>query len=118
MFSILADALAKQVDAKAGAFMRAVFSLHDAGEIEDLMNRSGFSEPVVDAATRTLRFPEPRQFLWQYVYSTPLAEQLASVDETCRAAIEEEVCGPWREFVAEGSMSLELGMTTVRARRQ
>jgi ubiquinone/menaquinone biosynthesis C-methylase UbiE len=118
MFSILADALAKHVDAKAGAFVRAVFSLHDEGKLEALMNGSGLREPVADAATRTLRLPEPKQFLWQYIYSTPLAERLASVDDKCRAAVEEQVCGQWRAFVADGAMTLELGVTTVRATRQ
>jgi ubiquinone/menaquinone biosynthesis C-methylase UbiE len=117
MFSILADALARHVDPQTGSFMHAVFSLHDAGELRDLMERAGFRDTAVDAETKTLQFPPPEQFLWQYVLSTPLAERLAPLDEERRAALETDVRREWQPFVSDGGMTLELRMTTVSATR-
>jgi hypothetical protein len=35
--------------------------------------------------------PGPRDFLWQYVYSTPLAGALQQIDDERRAALERDV---------------------------
>jgi SAM-dependent methyltransferase len=116
MFSILADALARHVGEESASFMRVVFSLNDADELEDLVNRADFGKTAVEAETRTLKFPAPEQFLWQYVHSTPLAGTLADLSDEARGALARDVCTEWQAFTADdGTMTLPLRVTTVSA---
>lgn len=112
IFAIMADALARHAGPDAAAFVARVFSLHDAEEIAGLMRRAGFREVDVRKRLVALRLPAPADFLWQYVHSTPLADAAARMGESGRDAFEQEVCAQWQSFVADGSLSLEVGMTT------
>ena len=96
--------------------MRAVFSLHDAGEIHDLMSDAGFADIEARSDTKTLRLPPPEQFLWQNVHSTPLAAAAAELDERGGAELERDVAAQWQPFV-DGGLVLELGVTVAQARR-
>lgn len=115
LFAIMADALARHLCTKAASFCDLVFSLHDADELTELMRSAGFREVDVRAKPKTLRLPAPADFLWQYIYSTPLAEAAAQAGEAKRNALERDVCAQWQDFVVNGSMSLQVGMTTVTA---
>lgn len=115
MFSILADALARHVDRTTASFLQVVFSLHDARELTELMNAAGFHDAAAVAATKTLRFPPPEKFLWQYLCSTPLMERLAGMDDARRAAFQADVRREWQPFVDDGLLTLPLDLTTVSA---
>jgi len=115
LFAIMTDALGRHLSPKAASFCELVFSLHDADELTELMRSAGFREVDVRAKPKTLRLPAPADFLWQYIYSTPLAEAAAQAGESKRDALERDVCAQWQEFVVNGSMSLQVGMTTVTA---
>lgn len=117
MFATLTDALARHLGPKAAAFADVVFSLHDAGTLTELMRGAGFREIDVKAKPMTLRLPPPADFLWQYILSTPLAEAAAQADQAKRDALEQDVRARWQEFVTDGSMSLQVGMTTATARK-
>lgn len=117
LFGIMADALARHVCPKAASFCELVFSLHDADELTELLRSAGFRDIDVQAKPKTLRVPAPADFLWQYIYSTPLAEALAQAAEAKRDAVERDVCARWQEYVVNGSMSFQVGMTTVTARK-
>lgn len=115
MFAIMADALARHLSPQAASFVDLVFSLHDADELKELMRGAGFRDVGVEARPKTLRLPAPADFLWQYLHSTPLAEAAAQAGEAKRDALEREVCAQWQEFVVDGLLSLQVGMTTVTA---
>jgi ubiquinone/menaquinone biosynthesis C-methylase UbiE len=117
MFAILADALARHLGPKAAAFADVVFSLHDAAALTELMRSAGLREIDVKAKPMTLRLPPPADFLWQYILSTPLAEAAAQAGQPKRDALEQDVCAQWQDFVTDGSMSLQVGMTTAGARK-
>jgi ubiquinone/menaquinone biosynthesis C-methylase UbiE len=117
MFAIMSDALARHLNPKAASFVDLVFSLHDADELTELMRSAGFREIDVESKPKTLRLPAPADFLWQYIHSTPLAEAVAQAGQVKRDALERDVCTQWQEFVANGSMSLQVGMTTATARK-
>ncbi|WP_159589728.1 class I SAM-dependent methyltransferase [Chelativorans xinjiangense] len=117
MFVIMTDALARHLSPKAASFVDLVFSLHDVDELTELMRSASFREVDVQAKSRTLRLPAPADFLWQYIHSTPLAEAVAQAGQTKRDALERDVCAQWQEFMADGSMSLQVGMTTATARK-
>lgn len=117
MFGIMADGLSRHLDAKAASFVDLVFSMHDADELRDLMRSADFREVDVQTKPKELRLPAPRDFLWQYVHSTPMAQMAAQADRARLDALEHEVCSQWQDFVADGSLSGKVGMTTGSAVR-
>lgn len=117
LFAVLEHALASHLGPEAAGFVRAVFSLHDAVEIHDLLSDAGLADIEARSDTKTLRLPPPEQFLWQYVHSTPLAAGAAELDEAGRAELERDVVAQWQQFVEDGGLVLELSVTVVQARR-
>jgi ubiquinone/menaquinone biosynthesis C-methylase UbiE len=117
IFAIMADALARHLSPDAASFADLVFSMHDADELTELMRSAGFRDVDVQAKPKSLRVPAPAEFLWQYIYSTPVAEAAIQVGEARRVALEREVCEQWQAFVADGGMAFEVGMTTATARK-
>jgi ubiquinone/menaquinone biosynthesis C-methylase UbiE len=117
LFAVLEHAIASHLGPEAAGFVRAVFSLHDAGDIHDLVSEAGFTDIEARSDTKTLRLPPPEQFLWQYVHSTPLAAGAAELDERGRAELERDVVAQWQPFVDDGGLVLELGVTVAQARR-
>jgi ubiquinone/menaquinone biosynthesis C-methylase UbiE len=115
LFAIMTDALARHIGPEAASFGDLVFSMHDVDEIKELMRSAGFRSVEVEARPRSLRLPAPADFLWQYIHSTPLAVAAAQAGEASRAALEDEVCTQWQDFVVDGFLSLEVGMTTATA---
>ena len=116
MFAELAEALARHIDPKCAGFVNVVFSLHDADELRRLMADAGFDDVAVDRTQRTLRLPDPEEFLWQYIHSTPLAPLVGQASGDQRAALAGDVQARWRAFVASGVLTLDVPMTTVRGR--
>lgn len=115
LFAIMTDALARHLSPKAASFGDLVFSMHDVDELSAIMRSAGFREVDVQAKRKSLRLPAPKDFLWQYIYSTPLAEATAQADARKLDALERDVCAQWQEFVVDGSLSLQVGMTTASA---
>lgn len=116
-FEILADALARHVGPEAAGFARAVFSLHDEGQLRGLFEEAGFREVEVRAAPKTLRLPPPADFLWQYVYGTPLAAAVGRADPDRLSALEDEVRDRWAPMVEDGALVLTVRMSTAAGRR-
>jgi ubiquinone/menaquinone biosynthesis C-methylase UbiE len=117
LFAVMTDALARHLSPQAASFVDLVFSMHDVDELSELMRSAGFRKVDVQAKPKVLRLPPPEEFLWQYIYSTPLAEAAAQAGEAKRDALERDVCAKWQQFVVDGSMSLRVGMTTATALR-
>jgi ubiquinone/menaquinone biosynthesis C-methylase UbiE len=115
LFAIMTDALARHLSPEAVSFIDLVFSMHDVDEITELMRSADLREVNVQAKPKTLHLPAPVDFLWQYIHSTPLAEAVAQAGQAKRDAIERDVCPQWQEFVVNGTMSLQVGMTTATA---
>lgn len=115
VFKIMSDALAHHLGPEAASFADLVFSLHDVDELAELLHSAGFREADVQAKPKILHLPAPADFLWQYIYSTPIAQAAAQAGEAKRDALEREVCAQWQEFVVEGAMALQVSMTTASA---
>jgi SAM-dependent methyltransferase len=115
MFAIFKDALARHLSPEVASFGDLVFSMHGVDELKELMRSAGFRNVDVEARTKSLLLPAPDDFLWQYIHSTPLAQAAAQAGEAKRAALERDLCARWREFVVDGSLSLQVGMTTAAA---
>ena len=116
LFEILERALSRHVGAQAAGFVATVFSLHDVNELRRLLESAGFTDVQAGSEPETLSPPPAEEFLWQYVYSTPLAAAAAGLDEDGRAALQQEVVTGWESFAGDGPFVLEVNPTTATAR--
>ncbi len=117
LFGIMADAIARHLGPEGAGFVDLVFSLYDANQLRDLFQQADFEDVKVEAKPKTLVVPPAREFLWQYIHSTPLAPQAMNVDERVREALERDVCPKWEESAVGDELHFEVGMTTVSAVR-
>lgn len=117
LFGIMTDAIAHHFGQEGSTFIDLVFSLHNAGELRDLFENSGFRDVQIHAGPKRLVVPPPREFLWQYIHSAPLAQQAMKADEKVRGDLERDVCPKWDEFVVDGNIQFDVGITTVCADR-
>lgn len=117
MFEIFARSMGRHIAPEAAGFALQVFALHDIDGIHGLMAEAGFAGARAAARTRTLHLPPSQDFLWQYVFSTPLAGIVSKADDNAKAALESEVVENWREFEEDDGMSLSLRVVTVSARK-
>lgn len=116
LFAAMADALGEHLGPRAAAFVHIVFSLHEENELRELMNAAGFREVDVRTARTELTLPPAREFLWQYVTSTPLASLAADAGDDRRAALEDEIDGKWKDFVVDGTLRCDVPVATVFGR--
>jgi ubiquinone/menaquinone biosynthesis C-methylase UbiE len=100
-------ALARHVSEEASAFVHAVFSLSDPREMEVLLTGAGFEAVTTRAVTRTLELPPAREFMWQYIYCTPLMAVLPQASEDQRAGLERDVVSGWRPWATDEGMRYE-----------
>lgn len=117
LFAIMGEALGRHVGAESAGFVEQVFSLHDAEEVQDLVSDAGFRDVSVQSDTKSLRLPAPEEFLWQYVYSTPLAGPVAQVDDERRGSLEREVVRKWQEFLEDSALMLQVRVIVATARK-
>lgn len=115
-FAVFEDALTRHIGPEVGPFVGMVFSLHDEGELRDLLEGAGFREIEVHVDHRELQLPAPVEFLWQYVHSTPLVGPVAQADDERRAALERDVVAGWREYTENGATTVPVPMVVVTAR--
>ena len=115
MFQILADAMGRHVAPQAAGFVRTVFALSEEGELEGALQAAGFRQVHAQAEIREFDLPAPRDFLWQYVGSTPLAAAVAEADEEARSALEREVVGGWQDFRSGDGMRYRQRIVTATA---
>jgi ubiquinone/menaquinone biosynthesis C-methylase UbiE len=116
LFAILEQALARHVKPEIAAFVRAVFSLHEPRELEELTSGAGFRGVEIGSEALTLTLPGPAEFLWQYVHSTPLVAAVAQMDDVGRAALERDVVTGWRSFVRDGTLADDVNVVLTTAR--
>ena len=97
--------------------MSVVFSLDDVRELEELIAGSGFREVSARRGARVLRLPPPEDFLWQYVWSTPLADAVGSLTAQERDTLARDVVAGWDSLTQDGALILALDVLTVTAKR-
>jgi len=117
LFVIMREALARHIGAHAAGFVNQVFSLHDTAELQNFISGASFRNVSVQADTKSLRFPAPEKFLWQYVHSTPLAGAVAQVNDESRGSLEQDVVLKWQEFVKDCTLMLQVRMVVATARK-
>lgn len=117
LFVLMGEALARHIGGEAVGFVKHVFSLHDTAEIQKLIGGAGFRDVSVKADTKSLRLPPPKEFLWQYVRSTPLAGPVAHANDERRASLERDIVVKWQQFVKDRTLVLHVRMVVATARK-
>ena len=117
VLAIVDEALGRHIGPEAAGFVRAVFSLHDPRELGRLLREAGFRDVDVRSEMRTVRVPPPREFLWQYVASTPLGPMVAGAGEDRRDALEREIVAGWEPFVEGDRLRLDQSAVVATARK-
>lgn len=115
LFAIMAEGLGTHIHPECAGFPEMVFSLHEPEELRQLLEGAGFHEIDVSAEIKRLALPEAKDFLWQYVHCTPLANPVAAATEEQRDAAERFICDRWNELMSNGSLVVDVNMTTVVA---
>jgi ubiquinone/menaquinone biosynthesis C-methylase UbiE len=116
LLAVLEQALGRHIGPEAAGFVATVFSLHEPEELRELMESAGFTDVEARSEHRVLTLPAAEDFLWQYVFSTPLAEPAGKLDEERRADLQQEVVTGWAPFAEDGGLVLELDITSATAR--
>jgi hypothetical protein len=87
--------------------IKAVFSLYIFHQVQNLIEVSGFDEVRIKIETLSFVFPPPREFVWQYIYSTPLANEVEHLYDTGRAALEHEVVAGKQKLLKGDALIVE-----------
>ncbi|MEA3245326.1 MAG: hypothetical protein U9Q74_04155, partial [Gemmatimonadota bacterium] len=115
MFETLADSMGRHIEPAAKGFVQRVFSLYAPDALEALLKEAGFKQVDVRSTSHDLSLPAPREFLWQYIGSTPLAGVMQGVGGAARQALEAEVVEAWNASASGDGMALEQPMVYVTA---
>lgn len=116
-FEVFEQGVTRYAGPAVGAFVRQVFSLNDERELQRLFVDAGFRDATVRTETRPLRLPAAREFMWQYVYSTPLAGPIGELNDADRAALERDVVTGWTRWEADGGLQYGQPVLTASARK-
>jgi SAM-dependent methyltransferase len=116
-FGAIEGALSRHIGPETAGFVKAVFSLHDPSQLQTLMQEAGLKDVSVETVKRRLSMPSPRDFLWQYVQSTPLAAAVMAADPAKRDALEREAVDGLARFVEQDHVILNQGALIGTARK-
>ena len=110
-------AIARHVSEEASAFVHAVFSLNDPRELEALLTDAGFASVTTRKDTRTIELPSAREFMWQYIYSTPLMALLPQSGNAQTEALERDVVAGWQPWASGDGLRYEQATLLSNGRR-
>jgi SAM-dependent methyltransferase len=116
-FALMEEAIVEHIGADLGAFVRAVFSMHDPNAVAALLRGADLVDVGASVATVTLELPSPAEFLWQYVNLTPMAPFVAAAPEAAQAAMERHVVETWKPFVVGGTTRVRQPMVVASGRK-
>jgi ubiquinone/menaquinone biosynthesis C-methylase UbiE len=112
LFAVVEESLRRHVGPEAAGFIATVFSVHGTAALRRLLTEGGFTDVHARSERKTLVVPRAEDFLWQYLYSTPVAEAVDKLDDAGRADLQDEVVAASEPFVANGGLALEVEMTS------
>jgi ubiquinone/menaquinone biosynthesis C-methylase UbiE len=113
---ILAEGLARHVDANLAGFVHAIFSMSDPATHEQLLRDAGFRSVETNVAITTLHLPPPKEFLWQYINLTPLGAFVGQAPEEAQAALEADVVGQWQALLEQSQAAVDQPMVVATGR--
>jgi ubiquinone/menaquinone biosynthesis C-methylase UbiE len=101
------DALRQHVGPEAAAtFSASRVGVPDAGELRRLGVEAGFREAIVQPCVMNTRLPAVDQFLLAHLAATPVADAVAAIGSTPRAALVDQVNVALRRYVDGDGLSV------------
>jgi ubiquinone/menaquinone biosynthesis C-methylase UbiE len=116
-FDLFDRAIARHVSEEASAFVHAVFSLNDPRAMEALLTGAGFSSVATRTHPRSIQLPPAREFMWQYIYCTPLMVVLPQSGTAQTEALERDVAAGWQPWATGEGLRYEQSTLVSSARR-
>ena len=110
LFEVMEQAIVENIDPGLGAFVSAVFSMHDPTLLADLLHDAGFGEVGSKEYTATFDLPGPAELLWSYINLTPMGPLVAAAPEDATTAMERQVVDAWTPYVENGRIPVEQPM--------
>lgn len=117
IWKALIETFNKFIGPEAAGFIKRVFYLHNADEMRQLMISAGFNNITITKYIKKFKLPASKDFLWQYVKSTPLGAMLSDADEDTLSELENEIVGRWSGFEEEGNLSDQLSIMVASAHK-
>lgn len=118
LFEVMEQAIVDHVDPELGAFVTAVFSLHDPDALAGLLRDGGFAAVSCEEYTATFDLPGPTEFLWNYINLTPMGPLVAGAPDEAKAAMERDVVEAWTPHLVDGRIPLDQPMALAWGRRR
>ena len=117
LFEALEQAIVDHIDPQLGAFVSAVFSMHDPKVLAALLRGAGFEEVASVEYTARFVLPGPAEFVWNYINLTPMGPLVAKAPEDAKAAMEHQVVEAWTPHVVDGTVPVDQPMALAWGRR-
>lgn len=116
-FREMERAIMDHINPELGGFVRAVFSMHDPGELSALLAGVGLVDVETGEYEAVFDLPAPAKFLWQYINFTPMGPLVSEASDDAKAAMEAQVVEAWSPWVIEGRVPMAQPMVLASARR-
>lgn len=110
VWEAFAEVLNETAGQQAAGFVKQVFSLHDANEVLRDMRNANFNTISIHNYRKKFLLPSSKDFLWQYIKSTPLDTMLSDSDEGKLSEIETKIVDRWKDFEEDGNLTDELNI--------
>ena len=110
LFEVMERAIIDHVNPDLGAFVSAVFSMHDPDELAALLRKAGFETVASKEYSAQFILPPPAEFLWSYINLTPMGPLVAQAPEEAKAAMERQVIEAWSPHVVGGRVTMDQPM--------
>ncbi len=101
----LAAGLAQHISADAGDSMRAPCSFGDAQMLRSLCEQAGFRTVKLRISCLTIRHPNPADFIRGQLAATPVADQVAALDDAGLTALVDDILGALHCYVDDSGLA-------------
>jgi ubiquinone/menaquinone biosynthesis C-methylase UbiE len=102
----LADALEHHVGPHAGRSMRAPCSFGDANALRTLLHQAGFKDIRIHILIVTIRHASLAEFIPGQLAATPVAADIAALDDTARSALLNEIQLTLRPYTDDDGLAV------------
>jgi SAM-dependent methyltransferase len=116
-FDVLDRAIARHVSEEASEFVHAVFSLNNPRQMDALLTEAGFAVVTMRPHRRNVQLPSAHDFMWQYIYCTPLIAVLPQSGNAQTEELERDVVTGWKPWASGDGMRYEQSVLVSAARR-
>lgn len=117
LFGAMEQAIVEHVGPELGAFVSAVFSMHDPSALAGLLGDAGFTNVSSKEYTAHFTLPGPAEFLWNYINLTPMGPIVAQASEEAKASMERQFVESWTPHVVDETIQLDQPIALAWGRR-